>query len=69
MVFLLLLANVNQKTKSGLTPLDIACSLGRLKMVKDLIEHGAEINYKDPTGKTPMERAEFFGHFEITELL
>lgn len=71
-LFVLLLlykADVNKVTAQGMRPLDIAVSLGRLKMVEELIGHGAEHRYLDVTGRTPAQRAELYGYYEIGEYL
>lgn len=46
-------ADLNKLTQQGMRPLDIAVSLGRRKMVEELISHGAEYKYVDITGMTP----------------
>ncbi len=47
-------ANVNAKTVSGDTPLSLAASLGRIKMLKYLISKGADVNVPMSNGMTPL---------------
>jgi ankyrin repeat protein len=42
---------------------------GRLKMVKYLIRHGAQLNIFDADGKSPLDYARQFEHQEIEALL
>ncbi|CAK55761.1 unnamed protein product (macronuclear) [Paramecium tetraurelia] len=71
-IFLLCLlyqANVNQQTYEGMRPVHLAASLGRLKMLQDLKQYGAELDAKDELGMTPLERAKLYNHSEIIEFL
>lgn len=50
-------ANVNAKGLDDDTPLHDATTSGNLKMVKFLIEHGADPFVKNTKGKTPSDYA------------
>ncbi|MCH2115673.1 MAG: acyltransferase family protein [Pirellulales bacterium] len=54
---------------SGSSPLLIAALYGQLEAARSLIEHGADIQNKNPDGSTPLHVAAFFGYREIVELL
>jgi ankyrin repeat protein len=62
-------ARVNEKDYQGFTPLHLAVSLDRKKVVEVLIENGAEVNVKDNRGRTPMQIANDSKRTEITEIL
>ena len=46
--------DVNRILPSGRTPLMLAASKGRIKMVLPLLDHGADIEVKDEYGRTPL---------------
>lgn len=56
-VIYIFLANVHHQTLEGMQPVHLAASLGRLKMLQDLKQYGADMNAKDSLGKTPLDRA------------
>ncbi|CAD8048698.1 unnamed protein product [Paramecium sonneborni] len=71
-IFLLCLlfqANVNQQTFEGMRPVHLAASLGRLKMLQDLKQYGAQLDVKDELGMTPLDRAKLYNHSQIIEFL
>ncbi|CAD8136810.1 unnamed protein product [Paramecium pentaurelia] len=71
-IFLLCLlykANVNQQTYEGMSPVHLAASLGRLKMLQDLKLYGAQFDAKDELGMTPLDRAILYNHSEVIEFL
>ena len=45
--------------------LHYACINGCLKIVKLFLENGADINYKDNYGGSPLDKASYFGKFEV----
>lgn len=47
----------------------IACFSGRVGIVKELIEHGGDIDASDSYGKTPLMLACYNGHIEIIKML
>ena len=58
--------NVDDK---GRTPLHYASMKGELKLVKDLIAKGANLNVVDHTDGTPLHYASKNGHLEIVKFL
>jgi ankyrin repeat protein len=64
-------ADVNAKDEfDGETPLRRACSKGHVQVVKELLEHGADIEAYDNNGWTPLHWACGYGHLPvIIELL
>lgn len=66
-------ANINRKDKMGRTPLLCASYFGFVKIVKYLIDCGADATIRDNTDKSPLQRAEDgwngHKHSEILELL
>jgi ankyrin repeat protein len=61
-------ARVDRKNKRGKTPLHQAAELGDGKIVRLLLQHGADpsATYKD---KTPLDRAMDYGHGDVVEVL
>ena len=51
------------------TPLHVACSLGRLEMVKLFIEIGMNVDACSMTGQTPLHEACIGGHYSVLKLL
>jgi hypothetical protein len=51
------------------TPLHVACSLGRLEMVKLFIEMGMNVDACSMTGQTPLHEACIGGHYNVLKLL
>lgn len=47
--------NVNLQTQDGETPLHVATRLEFAKIVKLLIESGADVSLNDASGKNPLE--------------
>lgn len=47
-------ANANIRNKQGLTPIQIAASLGFVDGVEELIKGGAQVNVADQQGETPL---------------
>lgn len=54
---------------NGWAPLHIAAFLGYVKVVKTLLDHGADINIKNRYGETALLQAAFRGHDEVVKLL
>ena len=62
-------ANLNIRDVNGYTPLLKAASIGRIDMCKRLIELGVDPRQTDPYGNTPMDKANLYNHFELTQYL
>ncbi|KAL3419807.1 hypothetical protein PVAG01_08305 [Phlyctema vagabunda] len=60
---------INAVTDDGKTALHHAASQGWLDAVKDLLEHGANINSTDLTNLTPLALAAISGHEHVVEVL
>lgn len=60
--------NVNEWMR-GRTPLHYAADFGQLKVLKFLIEIGADVNKKDKYSITPLLAAIWEGHTECVEFL
>jgi len=46
-----------------------ACNEGDINKVQDLIHRGADVNYKDKDGNTPLMIASFVGRLDVVQLL
>ena len=57
------------RTKSGYTPLHIACHQGHINMVRLLIEQGATVDAATSAGYTPLHQAAQQGHVLVISLL
>ena len=67
-LFLFLLqqgANPMCRDQNGYTALLKAAALGRMGMVRALVEAGVDPRHIDPFGNTPREKAELYAHSEI----
>lgn len=58
-----------EKMNQGLSPLLLACAQNDIDKVKELIEEGAKINYRNTAGFTPLFLAIFNNNYEISKLL
>lgn len=47
-------ANPNIPNKKGVTPLQLAVTMGFIEGVEELIKHGAEVEVTDSSGETPL---------------
>jgi ankyrin repeat protein len=47
-------ADVNGRSREGLTPLHYAVRSGKLPLIRLLLDHGADVNAPDPAGLTPV---------------
>ena len=63
-------ADVHQQRKLGLiSPIVLASALGYTKIVRTLLDHGADINLKITGGFTPLHHAAMQGNTDTVELL
>lgn len=62
-------ADVNQATKSGITPIHNAAKAGFVRTANLLIKHGADVNAQDQSGQTPLHLAAKATHPAMCELL
>ena len=62
-------ADVNYKSKSGLTPLHTAVSNGCREVIELLLSKGAEVNSKSNNGRTPLHTAAYQNQQEVAKLL
>ena len=60
---------IDEKDKSGATPLHIACLYARLDVVQFLLSNGADFDSKTPAGLTPLDVACVENHPEIVWFL
>ena len=68
-VLLIAGANVNVKSRRGVTPLHRASKLGQAPLVELLISYGAKVNVKDNDGATPLHYAVGSGSTGVVEVL
>lgn len=62
-------ANVDDDSRNGHRPLQLALSKGYKEVAKLLIEHGADPNHRDRSGLTPLQAAVNHDQFENAKLL
>ena len=62
-------ANINARDNYGRTPLQVACSCGKISFVRFLLEKGAEIELYNHCGGTALSLARMMGHASIAKLL
>jgi len=62
-------ADVNDDSRNGHRPLQIALADGHTEIARLLIEHGADLYFRDRSGKTPLQVAINHGQFQIADLL
>lgn len=62
-------ADPNIRNKKGITPLQLATSLGYTEGVEALIEGGASVNISDQTGETPLIAAVHARNVPLVRLL
>ncbi|KAJ5266606.1 hypothetical protein N7478_009414 [Penicillium angulare] len=60
---------INEKGKSGETPLAVVCRMGDLQIAQKLLANGADIETVDDIGDTPLSISALNGHLEIVKLL
>jgi ankyrin repeat protein len=58
------------RDSNGYTPLLKAAALGRINMIKDMIEKGGvDPRHKDPWGNTPRDKAILYHKYETAKYL
>jgi hypothetical protein len=62
-------AQVNDDTRGGHRPLQMALAKGYSDVAELLIEQGADPNFRDRSGLTPLQTAVNHGHFDLARLL
>ena len=62
-------ADVNDNSRNGHRPLQLALARGYTEVGRLLTEHGADLYYRDRSGKTPLQMAINHGQFQNAELL
>ena len=62
-------ADVNDDTRNGHRPLQLALTHDHTEVAKLLIESGADLRYRDRSGRTPLQAAINHGQFKNAELL
>jgi len=64
-------AKVNYAIETGykFTPLQLACQLGHVEIVKCLLDAGARVNVTATDGSTPLISAAFKGHHDVVQML
>ncbi|XP_052790481.1 ankyrin repeat domain-containing protein 45-like isoform X2 [Mya arenaria] len=60
---------INQRDDNGKSPLDIACTLGRADMVKELLQRGADINASTGKGFCALHHASAWGRLPVIKVL
>jgi ankyrin repeat protein len=61
--------DVNVQSTAGQTPLFWAAANGYSKVVRLLLDQGAEPNYTDKDGRSPLSIAQFYNHTTIIAML
>ena len=51
---------MNQITSEGMAPIHLAASLGRDRMIEELVRNGADLTFKDSIGMTALDRAKLY---------
>ena len=62
-------ADASIKMAGGWTPAHCAAEMGRLAVLKVMVEFGAPVNIPDSTGDTPKRIAEIYSHQDCIEYL
>eukprot|EP01113_Clastostelium_recurvatum_P005914 TRINITY_DN1265_c0_g1_i4.p1 TRINITY_DN1265_c0_g1~~TRINITY_DN1265_c0_g1_i4.p1 ORF type:complete len:469 (+),score=106.95 TRINITY_DN1265_c0_g1_i4:260-1666(+) len=63
------LASIEAATRSGFTPLHMACGKGHVEVLQTLIAHGAFVESRNRNGSTPLHTAAQKGHAHAVEAL
>jgi ankyrin repeat protein len=62
-------ADVNAKSKTGLTTLHIAANYGKIESVQELVKNGANLNAKDNKNRAPLYYCIQNGHYKVAKFL
>jgi ankyrin repeat protein len=57
------------RDQNGYTPLLKAAALGRMEMVKRLVEGGVDPRHVDRYGNTPRDKAQMYNKYEVSKYL
>lgn len=62
-------ANINIQSNKGLTPLAVSCQSGAKETISLLMEHNPDIKITDYSGKTCLDHALEYKHFDIITII
>ncbi|KAL4218689.1 ankyrin repeats protein [Mactra antiquata] len=60
---------INERDSDGKAPLDIASTLGRAEMTRELLQRGADVNAVTPKGFCALHHAAAWGRLEVIKIL
>lgn len=60
---------INERDDNGKSPLDIAASLGRADIARELLQRGADANSVTPKGFSPLHHAAAWGRINVLKVL
>ncbi|XP_060597770.1 ankyrin repeat domain-containing protein 45-like [Ruditapes philippinarum] len=60
---------INQRDNDGKSPLDIASTLGRADMARELLQRGADVNSLTPKGFCALHHAAAWGKLDVIKIL
>eukprot|EP00979_Chaetoceros_neogracilis_P014180 scaffold4476_cov293-Chaetoceros_neogracile.AAC.3 len=61
--------NGGDDTPDVMSPLSLACNLGKIECVEILLDYGATFTNEDAFDQTPLMHASYWGHDDIAQLL
>lgn len=62
-------ANVNSKSKNGLTPMHLCAQNDRVNVASILVKNNANVSQKTKEGYTPLHAASHFGQLNMVRFL
>lgn len=60
---------INERDSDGKSPLDIAATLGRVEIMKELLQRGADVNSVTPKGFCALHHASAWGRLDAIKVL